>query len=106
MTVFSTIMMGTFNFYPFVCLSVCLSVYLSVYLPIKTGVLISRSWSLKDGLVLAGIAVSCQLLSILYFRFAYHRVYEGIVCLFFAVHSYCNVIILFLYLPLAVAEAI
>ena len=43
----------------------------------QTGILISRSWTLRDGLVLSGIAVTFHFLSILYLRFAYHKVYEG-----------------------------
>lgn len=43
-----------------------------------TGILISRSWTLRDGLVLSGIAVTFHFLSILYLRFAYHKVYEAV----------------------------
>ena len=37
----------------------------------------SRSWSSRDGMVLAGIAIVFNYLSLLYLRFAYHKVYEG-----------------------------
>ena len=48
----------------------------------QAGVLISRSWTLRDGLILSSIIGSCQLLSILYLRFAYHKVYEGKIIIF------------------------
>lgn len=44
---------------------------------VQAGVLISRSWTLRDGLILSSITGTTHLLSILYLRFAYHKVYEG-----------------------------
>ena len=43
----------------------------------QMGVYVSRSWTLRDGLILSVTALSFHLLSILYLRLAYHKVYEG-----------------------------
>jgi hypothetical protein len=41
-------------------------------------VLMSRSWTAKDGLILAGISCICHFVSVLYLRFAYHKVYKAV----------------------------
>ena len=66
----------------------------------QAGVLISRSWTLRDGLILSSIIGSCQLLSILYLRFAYHKVYEGKIIIFI------HIVIAASYYTAAVAQAI
>ncbi|XP_019862284.1 PREDICTED: protein YIPF3-like [Amphimedon queenslandica] len=44
----------------------------------QVGILLSRSWSLRDGLILSLVIGSCHMCSILYLRFMYHRVYEAL----------------------------
>lgn len=45
------------------------------------GVYISRTWNLKEGLILGGLNTAFNFLSILYLRLQYHEVYEGTVYL-------------------------
>eukprot|EP00731_Ephydatia_muelleri_P017428 Em0010g526a len=40
------------------------------------GIYLSRTWSSREGILLAVLSVACHMLSILYLRFAYHKFYE------------------------------
>ena len=45
--------------------------------PLQAGIYLSRTWSSREGILLAVLSVACHMLSILYLRFAYHKFYEG-----------------------------
>ena len=55
---------------------------------------ISRTWSVKEGAILGGLAIILHMLSILYLRMEYHKVYEG----------YCEIRTLLLFIPIKKIE--
>ena len=45
---------------------------------LQVGVYVSRTWSMRDGAILGGLATMFHMLFLLYLRWEYHKIYEGI----------------------------
>ena len=46
--------------------------------PLQVGVIVSRSWSRRQGLALSAVVAAVHLGYLLYLRFAYHQIYEAL----------------------------
>lgn len=47
-------------------------------MPLQVGVIVSRSWSRRQGLALSAVVAAVHLGYLLYLRFAYHQIYEAL----------------------------
>ena len=52
--------------------------YSTVMLPLQVGVIVSRSWSRRQGLALSAAVAGVHMGYLLYLRFAYHQIYEAL----------------------------
>ncbi len=54
--------------------------------PVQVGVYMSRTWSLRDGAILAGLSLTFHYLSMLYLRLQYQAVYVGMLIMTATLH--------------------